>query len=90
MRRKEVIQKDYKPVESNCKCFMIWIPALKQYLLGVQTSGEFKIKMLRNGPGDLKKGQLVSASEVFKELAKEAKTKKYDYPEFIPQKIQRP
>ena len=83
--RKESIEKD-----KTCKCFIIWIPALKQYLLGDQTSGEFKIKMLRDGLGNFKKGQLVSASEVFKELAKEANTKKYDYPEFRPQKPRRP
>jgi len=83
--KKEIIEKD-----QTCKCFIIWIPALKQYFLGDQTSGKFKIKVLRDGPGGLKKGQLVSASEVFKELAKEANTKKYDFPEFRPQKPRRP
>jgi hypothetical protein len=88
--RKEIIEQDYKSADYSCKCFMIWIPALKQNLLGDQSSGEFKIKILKDGLGDFKKGQLVAANKVFLELAKEARKNKYNTPIFNPQKPQRP
>ena len=84
--RLEVMEKKYNAQGQKCACFMIWVPSVKQYFLGDQTSGKLEIILLRNGPGSFKKGERLSARAVFKELAKEAVSGKYDYPPFNPTK----
>lgn len=54
--------------------FGIFYPATARYFLGyINENNEFKIKVLHDGPGNLKEGQNLSASGVFIELAKDAK-----------------
>ncbi|MFZ1747633.1 MAG: hypothetical protein WBO24_14010 [Nitrospirales bacterium] len=58
--------------------FGIFYPVTGQYFLGyINESGEFKIKVLHDGPGYLKKGENLKAQDVFVELANDAKQRKY-------------
>ena len=68
------------------ECSVVWIPALKRYFLTDKTPAEFKIKVLRDGPGDkLKKGQLLPADQVFSILQNEAqKIQRYEFPPHDP------
>ena len=65
----------------KCRCFVIAIPALGTGFLGTRTAESFQIKVIKQGPGKLKKDALLPAKVVFDELAREAKKSKYDTPE---------
>ncbi len=80
--RQELDTKVYSLVDAHCTCFIVWIPALNQYLLGDVTSEEFKIKVIDNGMKrlGLGKGEYRPAYEVFEALSKEAQKKKYELP----------
>lgn len=86
--RQEIIN-EYGSPNTKYDIFAIFVPAAKRFFLGVQgegVEGNVQIKLLTNGPGDLKKGQLVPAEQVITELAKEANDKRYDWPRFDPKK----
>ena len=78
MEGREKLLQDLK---KNCDCFLIWIPALSQPLLGVGPRESFQVLVLNQGPKGLDKGGLRSAKDVFAELAENARTGGYDMPE---------
>ena len=63
-----------------CECFLVSVPALSRHFLGDKTGGNFMMRVLQDGPGKLKKGQLLTAEKVFAELSDEAKKNQYDMP----------
>ena len=63
-----------------CACFAIWIPALSRYFFGDWTTKTLMIKVLEDGPGELRKGFL-SGEKVFHELSREAQNSRYDAPQ---------
>jgi hypothetical protein len=66
-----------------CKCFAIVVNALDRHFLGEgsRTQPSFNVRVLEDGPGNLKKGEVRDARDVLVELSTEAKNrKKYDMP----------
>lgn len=86
---KQEIIKVEGTTNTKADIFAIFVPAAKRFFLGAQQEGKVQIKLLTNGPGDLKKGQLIPAEKVIMELANEAKDKRYDWPRFDPKKPRR-
>lgn len=64
----------------SCQCFVVWIPAMRRYLLGENMEGLFKIIVLDDGPEKLRRGNFLPAKEVFSILSREAKYPEYDLP----------
>jgi hypothetical protein len=67
--------------KTPCKCFVVSVPALSRNFLGDEIEGRFMIRVLEDGPGELKMGDLLSADQVFTELSKVAQTGNYEMPE---------
>jgi hypothetical protein len=67
--------------KSPCKCFVVSVPALSRNFLGDEIEGRFMIRVLEDGPGKLKMGELLSADQVFEELSKVAQTDRYNLPD---------
>lgn len=80
--KQEVESKEHQMIDIPCACFIVWIPALKQYLLGDITSGRFMMKIIDYGLKDLGfvKGEFRPAHEVFEALSIEARKNNYDLP----------
>ena len=67
----------------SCKCFVIRASALNRQFLGDgdKTKKSFKVRVIADGPGELKKGAVVSARAFFAELSREANNPKYVMPD---------
>jgi hypothetical protein len=68
---------------SSCKCFVIRASALDRQFLGEgdKSQPSFMIRVMADGPGKLKKGDVLDAKQVFAELSCEAKKSRYDMPD---------
>ncbi|MCS6292496.1 MAG: hypothetical protein H8J66_05425 [Nitrospira sp.] len=70
-------------LETNpCKCFVILANALDRQFLGEgdRSQPSFNVRVLKDGPGKLRKGDLLDAKQLLAELSTEAKNSKYDLP----------
>lgn len=78
--------------ESRCNqpsdCFVVTVPALGLHLFGYHnsTTKEFKLLVLNQVLGQVKRGDLRTAQEVVTQLSNDARTGQYDRPRHTPNK----